>query len=68
MANEYKTLPIGTIFTYNDNKYKVCITDSKFNLVLFVLLVNFIVITLKVLGDIVFLVIDKTIFKCIMNK
>lgn len=31
MANEYKTLPIGTIFTYNGNKYKVCITDSKFN-------------------------------------
>lgn len=31
MANDYKTLPIGTIFTYNDNKYKVCITDSKFN-------------------------------------
>ena len=24
MANEYKTLPIGTIFTYNGNKYKVC--------------------------------------------
>lgn len=23
MANKYKTLPIGTIFTYNDNKYKV---------------------------------------------
>lgn len=31
MANDYKTLPIGTIFTYNGNKYKVCITDSKFN-------------------------------------
>ena len=31
MANEYKTLPIGTIFTYNGNKYKVCIADSKFN-------------------------------------
>ena len=24
MANEFKTLPIGTIFTYNGNKYKVC--------------------------------------------
>ncbi len=24
MATEYKTLPIGTIFTYNCNKYKVC--------------------------------------------
>lgn len=24
MSNEYKTLPIGTIFTYNGNKYKVC--------------------------------------------
>ena len=24
MANEHKTLPIGTIFTYNGNKYKVC--------------------------------------------
>lgn len=24
MANEYKTLSIGTIFTYNGNKYKVC--------------------------------------------
>ena len=24
MANNYKTLPIGTIFTYNGNKYKVC--------------------------------------------
>ena len=23
MANKYKTLPIGTIFTYNGNKYKV---------------------------------------------
>lgn len=31
MANDYKTLLIGTIFTYNGNKYKVCITDSKFN-------------------------------------
>lgn len=31
MANEFRTLPIGTIFTYNGNKYKVCITDSKFN-------------------------------------
>lgn len=28
MANEFKTLPIGTIFTYNDNKYKVCKTDD----------------------------------------
>ena len=24
METEYKTLPIGTIFTYNGNKYKVC--------------------------------------------
>ena len=24
MTTEYKTLPIGTIFTYNGNKYKVC--------------------------------------------
>ena len=24
MVTEYKTLPIGTIFTYNGNKYKVC--------------------------------------------
>ena len=24
MATEYKTLPIGTIFTYNGNKYEVC--------------------------------------------
>ena len=24
MADKYKTLPIGTIFTYNGNKYKVC--------------------------------------------
>ena len=24
MSNEYKTLPIGTEFTYNGNKYKVC--------------------------------------------
>lgn len=24
MATEYKTLPIGTIFTYNGNEYKVC--------------------------------------------
>lgn len=24
MATEYKTLSIGTIFTYNGNKYKVC--------------------------------------------
>lgn len=24
MADKYKTLPIGTVFTYNGNKYKVC--------------------------------------------
>ena len=24
MSDKYKTLPIGTIFTYNGNKYKVC--------------------------------------------
>lgn len=24
MANEYKTLAVGTIFTYKDNKYQVC--------------------------------------------
>lgn len=24
MANTYKTLPIGTVFTYNGNKYQVC--------------------------------------------
>ena len=24
MADKYKTLPIGTIFTYNGNEYKVC--------------------------------------------
>lgn len=24
MANKYKTLPIGTIFTYKGNKYEVC--------------------------------------------
>ena len=24
----YKTLPIGTIFTYNGNKYKVCKDDK----------------------------------------
>lgn len=28
MANKYKTLPIGTIFTYNGNKYKVCKDDD----------------------------------------
>ena len=28
MANNYKTLPIGTIFTYNGNKYKVCKDDK----------------------------------------
>ena len=28
MANEFKTLPIGTIFTYNGNKYKVCKDDD----------------------------------------
>lgn len=28
MATEYKTLPIGTIFTYNGNKYKVCKDDE----------------------------------------
>lgn len=27
MANKYKTLPIGTIFTYKGNKYKVCKDD-----------------------------------------
>ena len=26
--NNYKTLPIGTIFTYNGNKYKVCKDDK----------------------------------------
>ena len=30
MATEYKTLPIGTIFTYNGNKYKVC-KDNNIN-------------------------------------
>nr|DAG91206.1 MAG TPA: hypothetical protein [Crassvirales sp.] len=30
MADKYKTLPIGTIFTYNGNKYKVC-EDTGFN-------------------------------------
>ena len=28
MTTEYKTLPIGTIFTYNGNKYKVCKDDD----------------------------------------
>ena len=28
MANEFKTLPIGTIFTYKGNKYKVCKDDD----------------------------------------
>ena len=28
MADKYKTLPIGTIFTYNGNKYKVCEDDT----------------------------------------
>lgn len=28
MATEYKTLPIGTIFTYNGNKYEVCKDDD----------------------------------------
>lgn len=28
MANEFKTLSIGTIFTYNGNKYKVCKDDD----------------------------------------
>ena len=28
MATEYKTLPIGTIFTYNDNEYEVCKDDD----------------------------------------
>ena len=28
MADKYKTLPIGTIFTYNGNKYKVCKDDD----------------------------------------
>ena len=31
MANEFKTLPIGTIFTYNGNKYKVCKDDDCYN-------------------------------------
>lgn len=30
MATEYKTLPIGTIFTYNGNKYEVC-EDNNIN-------------------------------------
>lgn len=28
MANEFRTLPIGTIFTYKGNKYKVCKDDD----------------------------------------
>ena len=28
MSTEYKTLPIGTIFIYNGNKYKVCKDDD----------------------------------------
>ena len=28
MADKYKTLPIGTTFTYNGNKYKVCKDDD----------------------------------------
>lgn len=28
MADKYKTLPIGTIFTYKGNKYKVCKDDN----------------------------------------
>lgn len=28
--NNYKTLPIGTIFTYNGNKYKVCKDDKNY--------------------------------------
>ena len=32
MADKYKTLPIGTIFTYNGNKYKVC-EDNNINYV-----------------------------------
>ena len=28
MADKYKTLPIGTIFTYNGNKYEVCKDDD----------------------------------------
>ena len=31
MATEYKTLHIGTIFTYNGNEYKVC-EDNNINL------------------------------------
>ena len=30
MANEFKTLTIGTIFTYNVNKYKICKYDYCF--------------------------------------
>ena len=30
MAYKYKTLPIGTIFTYNGNKYEVC-EDNNIN-------------------------------------
>lgn len=28
MSDKYKTLPVGTIFTYNGNKYKVCKDDD----------------------------------------
>lgn len=31
MADEYKTLPVNTIFTYKGNKYKVCITALQYN-------------------------------------
>ena len=30
MADKYKTLPIGTIFTYNGNEYEVC-EDNNIN-------------------------------------
>lgn len=31
MADKYKTLLIDTIFTYKDNKYKVCVTELQYN-------------------------------------
>lgn len=54
MVNTFKTLPIGTIFTYKGNKYKVCKDDDYCNIyVVDVLLKELIVILLNILEVIV---------------
>ena len=67
MADEYKTLPIDTIFTYKGNKYQVCISESKFNPCALCAFQDIIVMNLNILEDIVSLLKEKTLSKFILN-